>query len=157
VELLLLVLLVLALSLSLALSLALSMLEVGVALPSDKVGKAGVGIAVTEDVGRVPVGMETLLDSTVALEVEELAREAGFTLRMSRFIGGGDCGRERQRTGAHSCTLEDGSDCERLWDAIGRDVVVRAGAWWQDERQYKEEVQPPRADVNSGNGNRGWS
>jgi hypothetical protein len=104
--------------------------EVGVALPSGKVEKAGVGIAVTADLGRVSVREGASLGSTVALEVEELARDAGFTLRMSRFVGGGDCGRERGRTEALSCTFEDGPDCERLRDAIGRDVVVRAGAWW---------------------------
>jgi hypothetical protein len=64
--------------------------EIGAALPSGKVGKAAVGTSVTEDVDQVPVRMEASLGSTVALEVEELGKDAGFTLRMSRFVGGGD-------------------------------------------------------------------
>lgn len=131
-ELLLLVMSVLLLLILVLVFVLLSLLllsEVGVALPSGKVGKAGVGTAVTEDMNRVPVRIETSSGLTVALGVEELARDAGFSLRMSQFVGRGDCGRERGRTGAFSCTLEDRPDRECLWDAIERDVVVGAGAW----------------------------
>jgi hypothetical protein len=73
---------------------------------------------------RVPLRIETLLDSAIAVEVEELARDVRFTLSISRFVGGGECSRERGGTGTLSCALEDGPDCELLRNEVGREVVV---------------------------------